>query len=114
MITGGRDYINEARIYQVLDAAVERLGLTELIHGACPTGADAIASQWARERGIGQRAMPADWDKHGKAAGPIRNQAMIDLRPKHVIAFPGNSGTKDAVKRARRAGIEPYLIDWEC
>lgn len=113
MITGGRDYRNVPRVYQILDAAVDRLGLSELIHGDCPTGADAIGAQWATDRGVKQTAMPADWDTHGAKAGPLRNQAMIDLLPDYVIGFPGGRGTRDALKRARRAGIEPILIDWE-
>jgi hypothetical protein len=128
MITGGRDYTNRARVYQILDAAVDRLGLTELIHGDCPTGADALGKEWAIERGIGQRKMPADWDdlsqpdariktradgkQYDANAGHRRNQKMVDLRPDHVIGFLGGPGTRDALKRARKAGIEPKLIDW--
>ncbi len=53
---------------------------------------------------------PAAWDKYGKAAGPIRNQQMIDEgRPDFVIAFHSNvgqsRGTMDMLCRANKAGL---------
>jgi hypothetical protein len=54
---------------------------------------------------------PADWKAHGRAAGPIRNQRMIDEhRPELVVAAPGGRGTADMVRRARAAGIEVFEI----
>jgi len=48
----------------------------------------------------------AKWSKHGRAAGPIRNQEMIDeCKPDLVVAFPGGRGTADMVRRAKAAGI---------
>jgi DNA-binding MurR/RpiR family transcriptional regulator len=57
---------------------------------------------------------PADWEAYGKAAGPIRNQRMLDEgKPDLVIAFsdlPTTSGTYDMIKRAKAAGIPVYLV----
>jgi acyl-CoA synthetase (NDP forming) len=51
-------------------------------------------------------SFPANWKKHGKSAGPIRNQLMLDVgKPDLVIAFPGGSGTADMIRRARKAGV---------
>ena len=59
------------------------------------------------ERGVAE----ADWAKHGRKAGPIRNQRMIDEgRPDLVVAFPGGTGTADMVERARVAGIRVIEI----
>lgn len=50
---------------------------------------------------------PADWKTHGKAAGPIRNQQMLDEgKPDLVVAFPGGRGTADMVRRAKKAGVK--------
>ena len=54
--------------------------------------------------------MPADWTKHGKAAGPIRNQKMLDECPDLVVAFPGGKGTADMVRRAMKAGIDCWVF----
>lgn len=76
-----------------------------IVHGAA-RGADTIARLVAEDLGLATEAHPADWKKHGKAAGPIRNQEMLDSGIDLVIAFPGGNGTADMVKRARQAGVE--------
>jgi hypothetical protein len=49
----------------------------------------------------------ADWESHGRAAGPIRNAKMlIEGKPDYVIAFPGGYGTLDMKKKAIKAGLE--------
>ena len=51
-------------------------------------------------------AFPAEWKKHGKAAGPIRNRKMLqDGKPDLVLAFPGGRGTANMVELATDAGI---------
>lgn len=78
-----------------------------LVHGAA-TGADTMAGKIAKELGWQVEEYPADWNKHGKAAGPIRNQQMVDLGADICLAFPlGESrGTRHCMKAAERAGIK--------
>lgn len=110
LICGGRGYWDGNRVWHVLDAAVDRLGLSFVIQGGA-TGADNLARQWARDHGVPFETYAADWQAQGNAAGPIRNQRMIDEgRPEAVIAFPGCSGTADMVRRARAAGIPVYEV----
>jgi hypothetical protein len=81
------------------------LAVEALINGGA-RGADQGAVDWARANGVRVAVFNADWAKHGKAAGPIRNQRMIDEgKPDVVIAFPGGRGTADMVFRAEAAGI---------
>lgn len=88
-------------LYRVLDAQAPSL----IIHGHAK-GADEWADYWAEQRNVPHISFPADWRKHGKAAGPRRNQRMLDEgRPTKVIAFPGGRGTADMVRRARAAGV---------
>lgn len=106
IVCGGRDYRNRHHVFEVLDSLRAERGLHVVIHGAA-TGADQEAEVWATVRGLSRHRFPAQWEKHGKAAGPIRNQQMIDKgRPDFVVAFPGGAGTADMVMRARTAGIE--------
>lgn len=52
------------------------------------------------------RTFRANSRKHGRAAGPIRNQQMLDEgKPHLVVAFPGGTGTADMVRRAQAAGV---------
>lgn len=85
-------------------------------------GADACAAEWARNFASEHEQYPARWDKHGKAAGPIRNQQMLDEgKPEIVVAFKDRfqrdeigatprGGTEDMVRRAKAAGIPTYVI----
>jgi hypothetical protein len=76
-----------------------------IIHGKAK-GADSIADEWAAVNWLSVEEYEADWATHGKAAGPIRNQQMLDEgKPDMVVAFSGRTGTADMVRRARKAGI---------
>ena len=46
-----------------------------------------------------------DWDRHGRAAPFRRNDDLLDLLPKGVIAFPGNGITGNLIDKATRLGI---------
>ena len=75
-----------------------------LVHGGAP-GADQLADEWSSGSDVLVEVHKADWDRHGRAAGPIRNQEMADAGADLCIAFPGGKGTADMVKRAKAAGI---------
>lgn len=81
---------------------------TVIIHGNC-RGLDTIAGEVALEFGFSVDPHPANWDLYGKSAGPIRNQEMLDLKPKKVLAFhpclSTSKGTKDCVREAMRRDI---------
>lgn len=77
-----------------------------IIHGGAP-GVDDFADRWAIVNLTGIEIYKADWALHGKAAGPIRNQQMLDEgKPDLVVAFPGGRGTSDMVRRAQKAGVK--------
>ena len=102
IICGGRTYADRARVAAVLDqyAAAK----PTIVHGGAP-GADTLADREARARGLRVEIFPAQWDVHGRAAGPIRNQEMVRAGGDLVIAFAGGRGTADCLRRAKRAGI---------
>ena len=101
LVCGGRYYADRLRVDQVLcDLKPEKV-----IHGAAQ-GADTLAAEWALDMGVPVEAYPADWERHGRAAGPIRNRHMLeDSCPDVVVAFPGGKGTADMVKRAKARGV---------
>lgn len=105
LVCGGRDYRNWKRLRFVLNRIHKYHGVDVLIEGGAK-GADLMASSWAAINGVPAIRFPADWHRHGKAAGHIRNQQMLDEgKPDLVVAFPGGKGTADMVRRARKAKI---------
>lgn len=103
LVCGGRDFRDSGQVHFELNRihSGDRGPIKVLIHGAA-RGADTIAADWARAKGgIKVLSFPADWQKHGLAAGPLRNQQMLDEgKPDLVVAFPGGKGTADMVRRA--------------
>lgn len=102
-VTGSRKYKNRKRVYDVLDALLLELqyerniggiGDLVLINGMAH-GADTLARDWAIESNVMTEDYPANWNKYGSAAGPIRNQQMKDSGLDILIAFPpGERGIK--------------------
>lgn len=124
LVTGGREYANQARVDHALDMVHEVWGITRLVHGAA-RGTDRLAHDWARRRGVMPDPYPADWDnidhpqavirfnKRGKpydvTAGKRRNiRMLIETCPALVISFPGGDGTAHCVAQALRRDI-PWL-----
>lgn len=88
-----------------------------IVHGGHWAGADAIVDKIAKNAGYCVISIGAPWKSDLKrAAGPWRNQAMLDfLGPDEYRAFrmPGKSaGTDDMIKRCERAGIPGDVIDY--
>lgn len=112
LVCGGRD-INHHEAFNMLESGClvgisDRLNINApkigtIIHGGA-RGADTAAGHWGRGEGAKVICCPANWDKHKKAAGPIRNQMMLDVyQPDVVVAIPGGKGTADMKRRAHAA-----------
>ena len=90
----------------------------EIVSGNCD-GADLLGERWAREKNIELKVFPAEWEKYGKSAGPIRNKQMIDyikqFESKLVIAFASNNsiGTKNTIKLAKKENIPIIEVNYE-
>lgn len=108
LVCGGRDFTD----YELMKEILNALDITEIIHGAA-RGADALAGRFGRERNIPQNAFPAQWVKHGRSAGPLRNiQMVVEGKPSLVVAFPtsGSRGTLHCIETARKHGIECIVV----
>lgn len=111
LVCGGRTYDDYARVEEVLEeVAGWATSEVTIIHGGA-RGADTLAARWGREYDAKVVAVPADWKTHGRDAGPIRNQQMLDEHtPDQVVAFPGGRGTEDMVLRAMRARLNIWVV----
>ncbi len=105
LICGGRKFADEVMFEDAMGDLMRHYGHpSRIVHGAA-TGADSMAGDLGERLSVDVVQCPADWKKHGRAAGPIRNKEMLAHKPAKVIAFPGGRGTKDMVEKARLAGI---------
>lgn len=77
-----------------------------IVSGAAK-GADALGEQYARERGYKLQRYPADWEKYGRAAGPIRNEVMAQNADALIAYWDGRSpGTWNMIELARNYGLK--------
>jgi len=110
-VCGGRDFQDRQSVERALHALWTHCVDTEfMVVAGDARGADEFALDWAGQRAeqdVKHAEFVANWSQHPRAAGPIRNQRMIDEgKPDLVLAFPGGRGTEDMCRRARKAGIE--------
>ena len=74
LVFGSRKWMNQGAVERELKRLPPG---TIVVHGAAP-GADNIGGYAASRLGFEVRPYPANWKEHGPAAGPLRNQQMLD------------------------------------
>jgi hypothetical protein len=121
LVTGSRTWPDEDLLRAAL---LDATGIPDsdpaewvLVHGACPSGADAMAAAWAADYGVPAEPHPARWTELGSAAGYARNTEMVAAGAVAALAFlspcarhsglsPHDShGAADCAAKAEAAGI---------
>jgi hypothetical protein len=106
LICGDREFRDAKRIY----AYLTMIPTTDTIIQGDARGADTITWVCCELLGLPWESFPADWEKYGKAAGPIRNKEMLDSKPDLVVYFHNNitrsKGTLNMINMARQAGVK--------
>ncbi len=102
IIAGGRTY----HLTFQDTALLNDLDITEVVSGGA-SGADLGGEKYAEMRMVPVIHFPADWNTHGKAAGPIRNREMAEYADA-VALFPGGRGTESMRREAIKAGIKVF------
>jgi hypothetical protein len=119
LVCGSRDWSDKAAIWRSLSALPGEHEPVVIVHGAASRkvrgveqSADMLAAAVARELGFSVDPFPANWSHYGKAAGFIRNLAMLDTQPDRVFAFQrnGSRGTQHTIDEARKRGIPVDVI----
>lgn len=110
LVTGSRAWTDYLKVEKILTSLTETLGTDiTLVHGKC-RGLDLMAEGIAKALGWEIDPYPAKWSVYGKAAGPIRNQEMVDSGADMCIGFPfpNSDGTFDCMLKAASAGIPVF------
>lgn len=115
VIVGSRTITDFDAVYDavVFESPFWKEGVTEIVSGGA-RGVDASARRlselFSGRLGVDYTEFAADWDEHGKKAGPIRNQEMVDYGDAVVAVWDGqSSGTKDTIRKAVNAGLPMYV-----
>ncbi len=103
VIIAGSRHINDIEF--ILNA-IDESGweITEVVCGMA-SGVDRIGKAWAEEMNIPVKPFPADWNRYGKSAGPIRNGEMADYADAAIVIWDGKSrGSKNMIEQMGRRG----------
>lgn len=114
LVCGDRNWTDTALLHRELNALHRQNEITLLIQGEAK-GADKLAALWAAKQGVQVLSFPANWEKFGRAAGPVRNrQMLLEGQPDLVVAFHADiqqsKGTKNMLQLAKKAGLARRLL----
>lgn len=113
VVTGGRDYLREDVVDREMQRAMRSANGRKIVFIAGGArGLDTLVEDWCLAHGVPCIVINAPWkSRHGKRAGPVRNQWMIDFGlPTYAIVFPGGTGTADMHQRIKAAGINHHVV----
>lgn len=111
IVAGSRDFDDYERLARLMDRLTAPYVDVVVLSGAAK-GADALGERWAFGWMWTVMRFHADWNRHGKAAGPIRNQEMVDAADAAVFFWKGGSkGTADCIARAKKKGIRTKVVE---
>lgn len=78
----------------------------EIVSGTA-SGADALGERYAEEKGYRVKRFPADWNKCGRRAGPLRNRQMAEYADALLAYWDGKSkGTENMIQEAQARGLK--------
>lgn len=87
--------------------------IKEIVSGGC-RGVDEVAEMLAFNYDYPFKVFNADWDKHGKSAGPIRNKQMAEYGNELIVVWDGKSrGTKSMINEMKKLNKPVHIIKWE-
>lgn len=112
LVCGASKESHLALIQTTLPALWREIGWQSLVHGAARNVDTEAGDVWDAMPGREEAGCPvalkepADWRRHGRGAGPIRNRMMFKKHePDFILAYPGGNGTADMCDIAIKAGV---------
>lgn len=116
LITGSRNYQDYTQfktlVLEHLEKSLVKTNDLVFIAGGAYSGADKFIEDLCREdENLHLIVYPADWDKHKKAAGFIRNAEMVKVCTQ-TLAFwdKVSNGTKHAIDTSRESDIRTKVF----
>ena len=113
VIAGSRDFKDYSLLSETLDKHLKNRARNKAITIISGTakGADQLGEQYAKEKGYKVEYYPADWERYGNAAGPIRNTQMAKAADDVIVFWDGKSaGTRNMMEAAQKENIPCTVI----
>lgn len=105
IIAGGREYSDYDTVEEVCNNRISNKSNLRVVSGGA-SGADALGERYAKENNYKLMIFKANWRKHGRSAGPIRNKAMALYADALIAFWDGKSrGTKHMIDTAKASGL---------
>ena len=115
IIAGGRDFHDYRQLRERCDRFLSQKMFTHkiVIISGTAKGADTLGERYAHERGYDIEKYPADWERDGKSAGPIRNAKMAEVADALIAFWDGNSrGTANMIALAQEYNLASRVIHY--
>jgi len=112
IIAGGRDFNDYNKLKIVCDHTFRKLTAVEIVSGTA-RGADKLGEKYAKEKGYKIKRFAADWNKHGRSAGYIRNAEMAKYASVLIAFWNGDtkhSGTYHMINLAKKGGLKVKIV----
>jgi predicted Rossmann fold nucleotide-binding protein DprA/Smf involved in DNA uptake len=110
IIIAGSRSVNEQQVREAI-LRCPWSGLASVIVSGTAKGADEYGERWAEEQNLVVHRFPADWEKYGKSAGPIRNKLMAENAEGLIAVWDGKSkGTANMIKLATQLGLRVFIL----
>ncbi len=107
IIAGGRTVTDYSLVLSAIGES--EFEITQVVSGMAP-GVDTLAIQYAQEKQLPLAEFHADWNRHKRAAGPIRNRQMAEYADALIAIWDGESrGTKNMIEEATKRGLRVYV-----
>ena len=112
IIAGGRDFNDYDLLVKKCDYFLQDQDDITVVSGEA-RGADKLGEKYAKERGYNVDRFPANWDKYGKGAGPIRNKQMAEHADSLILFWDGKSkGSKNMLETAKKLRLKIRIINY--
>ena len=112
IIAGGRDFNNYDLLKKKVNKILSNKSEIEIVSGTA-NGADKLGERYAKEFNLNLKQFPADWNKHGKRAGYLRNKDMSIYADACICFWDSKSkGTEHMINLAKSQGIPLRVIKY--
>lgn len=109
IIAGSRTVTDFRFVYQAANES--GFEITEVVSGGAP-GVDTLGEEFAADLDVPLKVFPAEWEKLGKSAGPIRNRHMAEYADALIAIWDGESrGTKNMIATMERLGKPAFVLN---